>query len=330
MTMRLLRLPGDLMLLGEMLTESFQYPENEAWNVQTDEMEQLIDTVRNLRRIWPLIRLIQLLSPSLRDLMRGHVWEEDGRLVGTAMFRRRGSTDVWVVGTVGVLPAYRRRGIARKLMEAGLDSVRQRGGKKALLDVIDGNIPAYALYESLGFEHYSGSVEFHTIPEEVPAEPTLPDGYTQLPLDRFAWQPRYELEQRILPEDLLKYEPVEVGSFRQPAMMRLLAPLVMSAQGVSEAGFAIRTTTEGQIVAQGRCSISTRGTGLSRLEVRLDPGHAELAPYIVGYLLHKVAVSSPGRRVELSVPQWMEAVIAAAEEAGFKRRLQYCRMGLRL
>ena len=31
------------------------------------------------------------------------VWEEDGRMVGTTVVQRRGSTDLWYVGTVGVL-----------------------------------------------------------------------------------------------------------------------------------------------------------------------------------------------------------------------------------
>lgn len=45
-------------------------------------------------------------------------------------------------------------------------------------------------------------------------------------------------------------------------------------------------------------------------------------------MLHKASVLSPGRRFELSVPIWMSNVISESEEAGFKRRLEYIRMGL--
>jgi ribosomal protein S18 acetylase RimI-like enzyme len=121
MTMRQIRLPDDLIPLGEMLGESFQYPENEAWSVQTDEKKEILDAVKNLRRIWPLIRLIQFLSPSLRDIMQRLVWEEDNQLVGVTITQRRSSTDVWIIGTVGVLPAYRRRGIAPKLVVAAVE-----------------------------------------------------------------------------------------------------------------------------------------------------------------------------------------------------------------
>ena len=81
MPMRPIKLPNDLLPLAEMLVDTFQYPENEAWSVQSDEQEQLVEGMRNLSRMWPLIRLIQLLSPPLRDLLRGYVWEENGLLV---------------------------------------------------------------------------------------------------------------------------------------------------------------------------------------------------------------------------------------------------------
>lgn len=328
MSMRPIKLPDDLLPLAELLVDSFQYPENEAWSVQSDEQEQLVEGMKNLSRMWPLIRLIQALSPPLRDLLRGYVWEEDGQMVGTTIVQRRGSTDIWIVGTVGVLPAYRRRGIARKCVEAGIDLIRKQGGTKAILTVIDGNVPAYALYEDLGFEDYMGEFDHEARLEEVPPAPSLPEGYVQSPLGTFDWQPRYELEERISPESLLKYEPVEVGRFRQPAMMRLLYPLIMVAQGTRDKDFVIRTAGQGQVVARGGYAIPTRGKGVNGLRARLDATHAELAPYLVGTLLHEVMTLSPGHRVEMSVPQWMEDVVAAAEAAGLEQRLARRRMGL--
>jgi ribosomal protein S18 acetylase RimI-like enzyme len=317
MPLRLLKLPDDFIPVGDLLAEAFQYPENESWSVQTDELEQIQESVKNYTRIWPLVRLIQLLSPPARDLMRGFVWEEDGRLVGITTIQRRGATDVWTVGTVGVLPAYRRRGIARKLVMASLNLIRENGGKKAFLGVIDGNLPAYQLYESLGFEHYSGSVDFFIMPESAPAEPVLPEGYTLTRLKRFEWRPRFELEKRISPRNLLKYEPVEVGRFRMPLLMHLVWPLIMLAQGMRVRNFVIHIAPEGKIVARFGYAIPTRGKGLNNLEVRLDPNHSELATFMIHDLMHRVVSLSPGRRVEISVPKWMPAVVSAVETAGF-------------
>jgi len=330
MTLRLLNLPKDFVPLGEMLAETFQYPENDSWSVQSDEMEKLKSSVKNFKSLWPLIRLIQLLSPPARDILRGYVWEEGKKLVGVTTVQRRGGTKVWIVGTVGVLPAHRRCGIARKLVKAGLDLIREHGGEKAFLGVIDGNLPAYQLYESLGFEHYSGSVEYQTMPDNIPQEPTLPKGYTLAPLKRFDWRPRYELEKRITPESLLEYEPVEIKRFQAPIFIRIMWPLLMFAQNTRDKGYVIRTDREGKIVARCGYSIPTRGKGLNTLQVRLDPEHPELASFMVQFLLHEVTTLSPGRRVEFSIPHWMESVFSAADEAGFDRRLEHCYMGLEL
>lgn len=330
MTMRLIRLPEDLMPLTSLLAESFHYPENEDWSVQTDEMEQMTEAMKNFKRLWPLIRAIQFLSPPLRDIYRGFVWEEDDQLIGTVVGSRRGTTDTWIVGNVGVLPEYRRRGIARQLVRAILELIRERGGKRAILGVIAENLPAYTLYEKVGFEHYSGNIDFHAFPEEVPPGPALPGGYIQLPLKRFDWRPRYELEKRICPESMEKYEPVEEGRFRAPLLMRVLGPLASYAQGMREDRFIIWSEQEGQVVARARALTPTRGVGVVNLDARLDPTHGEIAAYMVGQMLHTAVTLSPGFRVEISVPDWMEALVAAVEDAGFERRYEYRLMGIEI
>ena len=330
MPLRLLKLPDDFNPVVDLISETFQYPENESWNMQIEEQEQFQDSMRNFNRIWPVVRLIQLFSPPARDLMRGYVWEEENQMVGITTVQRRGSTDVWMVGTVGVLPAYRRRGVARELVTAGLDLIRGHGGKKAILGVINGNLPAYQLYESLGFVHFSSNITYQITPKATPIEPILPGGYTFSELKPFDWRPRYELEKRISPESLQKYEPVEVGRFRLSPIMRLLWPLIMYAQGMNQKSFEIHTLPEGKIIAWFRYTIPTRGKGLNNLEIRLDAEHPDLAPFLLEYLMYKVVTLSPGRRVEISVPIWMPAVVAAVEAAGFERRLEEGYMGLEL
>jgi GNAT superfamily N-acetyltransferase len=330
MAMRLIRWPADIMPVVEMIVDSFQYPENEAWSVQTDEAEQLVDGMKNVARIWPLIRLMQVVSPPMRDLLLGHLWEEDGQIAGVTTVQRRGSTDLWIVGTVGVLPEYRRRGLARKLLEASLELMRERGATKVILGVIDGNLPAYALYEDMGFEQYSGMVEFDARFEEPVADPVFPDGYQREPLSPHDWQPRFELEKRITPGNLQRYEPVQEGRFKRPVGMRLLYPTLMRAQGMKDQDFVIRTAGDGQIVARGGFTLPTRGKGVNSVRARLDPEHADLAPYLVGTLLHEVVTLSPGHRIDFTVPRWMEATVAAAEEYGLNRRVEYLLMGMEL
>jgi len=53
--------------------------------------------------------------------------------------------------TLGVLPAARRRGLARALLAAFLTAARQRGARRAFLEVAEDNRAAIALYTATGF-----------------------------------------------------------------------------------------------------------------------------------------------------------------------------------
>jgi ribosomal-protein-alanine N-acetyltransferase len=53
--------------------------------------------------------------------------------------------------TVGVVPAARRAGLARRLVTALLDEAARRGAREAFLEVRVDNEPARALYRSEGF-----------------------------------------------------------------------------------------------------------------------------------------------------------------------------------
>ena len=330
MSIRPLQFPADLLPLSEMLPESFKYPENESWSVQSDEQEDLVSTITNLRRIWPLIGTLQLFSPVLRDTLRGFAWVEGEELAGVTMFLRRGKTDTWEIGTGGVLPAYRRKGIARQLVEKSLSYIRERGGTRVFLDVIDGNLPAHTLYESLGFEDFSGSLELNWESGNEPGPGPLPARYTYHTLTSADWRPRYELEKRITPERVAYYEPVEEARFRRSLVTRLLAGIIARARGIREETFALRVETGGAVAAVGRTMVSTREKGIHRFRAALDPDHMNAAPYLVGQLLGQTAAVHPGLRIEFSVPVWMAELAAAAEAAGFERRMVYTRMGLLL
>jgi ribosomal protein S18 acetylase RimI-like enzyme len=82
----------------------------------------------------------------------GFVWIEDGRLVGNAslMPADLGSRR-WVLINVAVAPTWRRKGIARNLVQACLDQARRLGAEEVVLQVDADNRGAQDLYESLGF-----------------------------------------------------------------------------------------------------------------------------------------------------------------------------------
>lgn len=111
------------------------------------------------------------------DLERSVVAIEGDTPVGIAMLSRRGS-EGWVSG-VGVRPQWRRRGIARKMMQALQRTARECGLQRVRLDVLEQNKGAIALYKALGFSHVRDllvlSLEPHTAVPGSPAAGIKPE-----------------------------------------------------------------------------------------------------------------------------------------------------------
>jgi GNAT superfamily N-acetyltransferase len=76
--------------------------------------------------------------------------------VGTAAIGRAAVEDRWAgLTAIEVRPDVRRRGYARGVIAALADWAKTLGATRAYLEVLVGNDPAFALYESLGFaEHH--------------------------------------------------------------------------------------------------------------------------------------------------------------------------------
>ncbi|MCX7707822.1 MAG: GNAT family N-acetyltransferase, partial [Anaerolineae bacterium] len=92
----------------------------------------------------------------LNEDFTGHVWLEEGRVVGNVTLQQADAAGFrWRISNVAVAPAYRGRGIGRALMQAALAEIAQRGGSWALLQVRADNHVAYQLYRSLRFEDVS-------------------------------------------------------------------------------------------------------------------------------------------------------------------------------
>jgi ribosomal protein S18 acetylase RimI-like enzyme len=329
MPLRELALPQDLLRITAIAAETWHYPENPEWSVQPDEEESLEDSVENYQRIWPLVRIAQFFSPGLRDFLHGHIWEDGDRVAGFTQFSRRGTTDTWLISAVGVHPDFRRRGIARQLVEAAIEFIRERGGKRITLDVIEGNVPALGLYAKLGFERFTGNLETQITPGTAPAEPALPAGYSLVPVDDYAWKDRHALMLRITPATVARYEPVEEGLYKRPAFMRLLFPLLKRAEGLQVHRRLIRDA-EGQVVAYAMYDTRTRESGRNTIHAHLDPAHPALAPFLLDHTLHQIATANPGRTVEFNIPLWQEVLAAAAQEAGFETRVKLLTFGLLL
>ncbi len=83
------------------------------------------------------------------DVTRSVVARTPWEPVGIALLARRGERG-WITG-VGVMPEWRRRGVARLMMAHLIREARGCGVQRLTLEVITRNSTAYNLYRSLGF-----------------------------------------------------------------------------------------------------------------------------------------------------------------------------------
>lgn len=92
------------------------------------------------------------------------VAEEDGRVAGYVGSQT--VIDESDVMNVAVHPDFRRRGIAEKLMEQLVGSLKAMGSHCLTLEVRASNAPAIALYEKLGFQEVGRRKNYYRNPRE--------------------------------------------------------------------------------------------------------------------------------------------------------------------
>lgn len=314
--------------MNSLVMEGFQYPENPEWSVQEDEKQGMIDRINGAKRLWPILRIMRALSPIFRDILCGFIAEEENKPAGLINYMRQRDEPEWYIANVTVLPAYRRRGMARKLVEATLDELRNREAKVAFLEVVDGNDPAFKLYHEIGFEPFTKSSQYHYQNEAAMVPFPLLEGYRLKPLSRFDWRTRFTLEKRVTPEHITHYEPVTEGRYRTPFIMPLFGILFETFGGSRSRRFTI-SAPNGEIVAFVQYSYRTRAGGINFVNVSIDPSRPGLAEFILSYVLSSIQKVSPGHRIELSLEDWQSSLIESAEALGFEKRFGLHRMGLR-
>lgn len=134
----------DILPVAELIELAF------AVDLET-EAREMLQGMRAAASVAPLWGLLDRLL-SLGDYFSGYVWVEEGKIVGNTTLTRAGlGRRDCVISNVAVHPAYRRRGIARQMMEAAIQAARQRGAPWVVLEVRQDNYAAKALYEQLGF-----------------------------------------------------------------------------------------------------------------------------------------------------------------------------------
>jgi ribosomal protein S18 acetylase RimI-like enzyme len=83
------------------------------------------------------------------DPYASRVYVRDGVLIGVMLVARRGWTRR--VAAMGFVPEARGQGLGRRALSEVITEARSLGERTVMLEVIDGNAPAMALYTKVGF-----------------------------------------------------------------------------------------------------------------------------------------------------------------------------------
>ncbi len=176
-------------------------------------------------------------APSLFDarVRSEHISLEDSRVayvegepVGLVLMARRGRESR--VAGMGVVPAWRHRKLGGAMLHPLLEDARARGDARMLLEVIEQNAPAVALYTRLGFQRVRRLVGFSGAPPPASADA------------------RAALEEvdpadcaRLLPAGLpWQLSPATVAGLTSPARAFRLGPAVAVVADVSAPTLVLR------------------------------------------------------------------------------------------
>lgn len=272
--------------------------------------------MKALRFLAPFLWFVSRASPEFRDPFSGFVWVEDGRIVGNVNVNRASlGWRHWRISNVAVHPAYRRRGIARELLEAAVDLIREGGGEVVMLQVRRANPAAQKLYRSFGFTLIKGTASLKLKRMEpvafVPAQ-----GFPMRP-----WSPKegrkvYELARSVVPARAQWLTPLREERFTLSFEKRL-AERVNSLTRRRDVhrwaiergkGFVATLT----IQAMGPLSI-----GPHRLEMMVHPDRRGLLEKALATRALSVLGRYPERGVEAEVPSDHAEAIQALKQHGF-------------
>ncbi len=113
--------------------------------------------------------------PASTESLRGFVYEQDGRIIGNVTLTLDDSRAArWMISNVAVAEKYRRRGLARQLMQAAIDEARARNARWLILNVRPWNDGAQRLYQALGFETVDTEMQYVRTRAHAFAETALP------------------------------------------------------------------------------------------------------------------------------------------------------------
>lgn len=175
---------------------------------------QMIREARAMGRMGLLMYLVFPFSGGTMGLSPGFVWQERGQVIGNvSMMQSTRRPGAWQIANVAVHPDFRRRGIAKQLVEAAIDHATARGGETMSLQVRDEN-PAAVLYERLSFKR-QGAVTRWELGGRPRLDQILAEGRTVIRARPGDWPAMWHLFQSVEPASQGWPDPLSEQDFNR-------------------------------------------------------------------------------------------------------------------
>jgi ribosomal protein S18 acetylase RimI-like enzyme len=283
---------------------------------------------QSARKVLPLKLILGRISDTFQHTFDGFVCEEQGRIIALVNVSRAGlNKKRWEIGNVATHPDYRGKGLARQLVNRTIEHAREHGAEICVLEVRDDNLPAYKLYESLGFIHYDSNIDLKL--ETLSTVQTLPmPGFSLRTMKFTDWEPRYDLALRETPPAVQEFLPVNISDYRVTLIEQVVQPLTMSLQKID----SYRWAAEKEGTLGGYISLAARRTPkLSHyLILRVDPQYQqELNEPLLTLGLNKFQ-AYPRQNILTSVRKDNQLQRDLFKKYGFEEVFVLHRLGLKL
>jgi len=249
----------------------------------------------DLKRFRPIFKFIGIFSKNYKHVFDGFVFENnDNEIVSTVNVGYSGN--FWEIAMVATHPNYRRKGLAKELIEKSLDHAKKHKAKMCVLEVLEENTPAYQLYVNYGFLHFDTKVKMK-LPYEKLAnlnQLEFPSEYTiqQRKQDKKTNQSMLELEELVTPKSVLEFLPVNKQHYHKPLVIRIIRPLVKLLIGIKAERWNILHNDK--LVGVLFADIGRSEKDCHKVELMVDPAHEEkIADQMINYALMHIKNNSP-------------------------------------
>lgn len=258
-------------------------------------------------------RYMLRINQMTKGVTPGFVWEEERRLIGNVSLLTTKTAGRFLVANVAVHPDFRRRGIARQLMDHTLRYVRGIGGTVIMLQVKQQNDAAQQLYRDLGFKVIGDVSSWYGSPVSLRVPAAAPHVPELRPLRRSDWPAVRLLDESSASPDLTWPEPLPADAYRS-GLRQKLANLFNGHQGETW----IAADHDGTLLALGRIDADLGRP--YQLRIRVHPQERGLLERkMLAKLLRSLELQRR-RQIRMDHPSADEVVTQLLREANFRVR----------